>query len=161
MIATDETVIRALGGLAVLIGVGSIILTLLYLAAQTRRGAAVARATAFHATAAELARVGLELDAERVAIWKRGMESPETLDADRWAVFEAIARSLLLLYESLFYQSRSGGADAEMWAARRSELLEDMLTQAGIQKFWEANSHVYASSFRSFVDDTLKRQWRL
>jgi hypothetical protein len=161
MMGADEAMVRALGGLAVVIGVGAIILALLYLAAQTRRGAAVARATAFHATAAELARFALALDSERSEVWKRGLESPETLDADRAAVFDALARGVLLLYESLFQQSRWGAPDPEMWAARRGELLEDILTRPGIQKYWEENSHAYASSFRAFVDETLKKQWRL
>jgi hypothetical protein len=157
----DVTTLEALGELAALIGVGAIVLALLYVGAHARRGAAVARVAAFHATGVELARFALTLDAERADLWKRGLESPETLTADRAPVFDHMARAVLLIYESLYYQNRSGGSDPEIWAARRSELLEDVLQQPGIQKYWEENSHVYASAFRSFVDETLKKQWRL
>jgi hypothetical protein len=84
-----------------------------------------------------------------------GMADLESLkDSDRFR-FHWQLIALLRRYENMHYHSTLGFLDDEQWEGLRASLNYIMM-RPGSRAWWEANSFLFNSSFRRFLDERLR-----
>ena len=58
---------------------------------------------------------------------------------------------LFRLLEQLFYQSRNGTVESEVWRGFVRQM-HDIVAYPGFEAWWAARSHWFGEQFRTFVD---------
>ena len=136
----------AIGALAEIGGAVGVIVTLIYLALQIKRGTATENATAYddlmngwHQGTALL------LDSNNRQTFLKALDHYEDLDDDERFQFHILAAQMLDRFESML-QFRFLGITNKIHPAEQfTPFIIDLMSNTGFQRFWQAE-HVYFSS---------------
>ncbi len=148
--------LQDLGSIGEFVAAIATLLTLIYLAAQIRQNTRAVRSTAFQQVVDSFSEISLAmgLNPEVSEIFDRAREDPSSLDSGEQSRYRLILLSFFRRAESVFFQSEQGTLEAESWEGIR-ESLKVILRGQGGRQFWDENSHVFNSRFRTFVESEL------
>jgi hypothetical protein len=135
----------------------SVVISLIYLAAQIRQNTrAVRNATHHELTVTRLDYITLVAQNPDLSrILRVGMQDLSQLNEDERQRFHLIMYYLFSAGENFYYQHRQGQLDAEQWE-RWCGTLRYYFTQPGIRTWFETNPIPFAAGFAEF----LKREFR-
>jgi hypothetical protein len=142
--------LTAIGQLAtVFVGVPSIIYFAIQLREQTRerRQAAV---NALTQQWGDLTRA-LHENAEFTALFLRGVQSFEDLDAVSKLRFSAFQNRFFKNFEGMYYSRREGILSPELWE-EIERTMSDFLAYHGVRQWWETRKHWHSDAFVRVVD---------
>jgi len=148
-----EVTIQDLGSLGELIAAIATIATLAYLALQIRQNTGAIKATSHQAATDSFNNINMMVGRDPVLarIFRAGNNSLDDLTADERIQYAFVLLSYFRVWETLFYQSRVGSAETELF---RSEL-DYVLSFAGTRVWWESTPHFFSPQFRSYVEERL------
>jgi hypothetical protein len=147
--------LTAIGQLAtVFIGVPSIIYFAIQLREQTRerRQAAV---NALTVQWGDLTKA-LHENAEFTALFLRGVQCFNDLDAVSKLRFSAFQNRFFKNFEGMFYSRREGILNPELWEEIQ-RTMSDFLAYDGVRQWWETRKHWHTEVFVGVVDAMIAR----
>jgi hypothetical protein len=147
--------LTAIGQIAtVCIGVPSVIYFAIQLREQTRerRQAAV---NALTVQWGDLTKA-LHENAEFTALFLRGVQSFQDLDAVSKLRFSAFQNRFFKNFEGMYYSRREGILSPELWEEIQ-RTMSDFLAYDGVRQWWETRKHWHTSAFIGVVDALIAR----
>jgi hypothetical protein len=140
----------AVGALAELVGATAVVVSLLYLAAQLRRGAEQQRVESARTLVTGVAAHSMNLSADETMadIWLRGCADPDTLAPLDELRFRTYLNSMFKMFEQQFVMHERGLLDSEDWETMDA-VHGDFVQMPGIRAYFAARGHWYR---RSYVD---------
>lgn len=138
--------------IAQLVSAVSVVISLIYLAAQIRQNTRAVRNSTHHAlTVTRLDYIALVAQNPDLShILRVGMHDLSRLDEDERQRFHLIMYYLFSAGENFYYQNRQGQLDEEQWE-RWCGTLRYYFTQPGIRAWFETNPTPFAASFSEFL----------
>ena len=130
---------EAIGALAEILGAAAVVVTLVYLARQTRMGAdaAISSSRSTSATAISELDRAIAQDPELARIVRQSMQrDPPEFSPEDWFRFTMFARSLIYLYEDQYLQSLRGTSDPEAGQIHLAAVI-GLNTLPAWRRFWE------------------------
>ncbi len=145
--------IETLGSLGEFIGSIAVLVTLIYLAIQTRQSVKASQQKSHSdilARRQQLFRLLTE-DREFIEIWGKGCtrQPLDAIDAQRFTTF---AVSFASHVQDAYVQHRAGLISEEIWEAELS-LLAPTFTQPGFRDWWEHGQQFLTSEFVAVVEE--------
>ena len=142
---------EAIGAVAEGLGAIGVIATVVYVALQIRHNSeAVQGSTEQALMSQEMAFYALVI--ENAAIWGRGRDSMDELNAEETIVFENLVAAAMSQLYSAFVQYRRGLIPESVWVAYMGDWTA-YLERAGFQHAWKNLQHAYPVEFRNTLDD--------
>ncbi len=144
----------AIAALGELVGAVAVLVTLIYLALQTRQTNVAVRASAARDTTRSWAEMNLSFatgSPDTRTVLRKAVELAEPRDQftdDQWTQFVMIARTIFLNLEDLFYQHQLGVVESQLWEHRRAVMLE-MLTLPAYREWWINERYGFSKPFTS------------
>lgn len=153
-----------LGAIGELVGGVAVLVTLVYLALQTRRNTAqlqeTTRTNRLHAmrglndTGHDL-RMILFQHPDLLDFYISGLVDYESLDRKNRIRFSLYQSDVMLLFQEAFRRNRDGFIDPEMWAGTE-RAHDEVLRTPGFKQFWRARKKAFNPSFTDFVDERIR-----
>ena len=140
-----------------MLGAIGVIVSLVYLAIQIRSQKQESRNTAMNALVthfSDLMRSQAE-SAELCAIWLRGLNSFEELDATSKLRFGSHLGRQLRAADSLYLHFLDGTLDARLWRGF-DRTIADIAAYPGFQEWWPTRKHWYSDEFCALIDSDIK-----
>ncbi len=147
--------LTAIGQLAtVFIGVPSII----YFAIQLREQTRERRQSAVNALTVQWGDLtkALHENAEFTALYLRGIQSFQGLDAVSKVRFSAFQNRFFKNFEGMYYSWREGILNPELWEEIK-RTMSDFLAYDGVRQWWETRKHWHTDAFVRVVDAMIAR----
>ena len=136
-------------------GIG-VVVSLVYLAIQTRSNTRAIQSASFHEVNASFAEISMaiSLDAEMTELIGKALkDAPELTETER-ARFGFFALSFFRRAESMFFQSEQGTLQHESWMGLRSTLRAIVQSREG-RDWWTQSAERFNPRFREFVLQSL------
>lgn len=150
----------ALGAIAEAVGAAAVVISMLVLAYQIRDSNRVAKAEAIRARGERMVDVWWRVaENERLssivshAFFRE--EPLDTLPEEERDVFHAVARSLMLMWESEYLENRHGALDDDVWE-RRVASIAAMTTKPAYSTVWAEVRPILTLEFVEQVEDARK-----
>ena len=129
-----------LGALGEFIAAIAVLVTLVYLAIQTKQSKTAAKASAHRETIGMWVQMNLEMSSnpESRAIIKRAMVDRATksdFGDEEWHHLSLISRTVFLNAEEMFYQYKHGVIEQELWDDYRGRMVQ-LLGMPAFEVFW-------------------------
>ncbi len=146
-----------LANLGEFIGGVAVLVTLVYLALQVRSSAQEQRAASMRESTREVASVMRDIinTQETSEIWLKGFNNFRELDATERLRFSGLIGHAFRLFEQLFYQSRHGTVEQDVWEGFERQL-RDYVAYPGFGDWWPTRAHWYGHRFRAFVESHMR-----
>jgi len=114
----------AIGAIGDAIGGFGVLVTLLYLAIQTRQNTRAVRAATYSQVAGSFSDISLAMfqDPNAAGLIRRARDDPESLSQEDTDRYEAFLLSYLRRAENMYFQSEEGILDAETWHGIRASI---------------------------------------
>ena len=147
--------LTAIGQLAtVCVGVPSII----YFAIQLREQTRERRQSAVNALTVQWGDLtkALHEDAEFTALFLRGVQSFNDLDAVSKLRFSAFQNRFFKNFEGMYYSRREGILTTDLWS-EIERTMSDFLAYDGVRQWWETRKHWHTEAFVRVVDAMIAR----
>ncbi|MCG8470046.1 MAG: hypothetical protein MJB57_17865 [Gemmatimonadetes bacterium] len=151
----------ALGAIAEAVGAAAVVISMLVLAYQIRDSNRVAKAEAIRARGERMVDVWWRVaENERLssivshAFFRE--EPLETLPEEERDVFHAVARSLMLMWESEYLENRHGALDDDVWE-RRVNSIASMTLKPAYGTVWAEVRPILTGEFVRQVDGARER----
>ena len=134
---------EAIGAVGEIVGATAVVLTLIYLAVQVRRGTRATQAASFQAASALDQDFLLTLGKDPVTaqLWNTYLTDPESLSTDQSLQGLYLFISFLRRLENLYFQHRLGALSEEGWQSRQG-LLVNIASSRGYSAFLNSGSTV-------------------
>ncbi|MGQ0533574.1 MAG: hypothetical protein ACT4OF_12925 [Caulobacteraceae bacterium] len=141
-----------------IIGAIAVVASLIFVGVQLRQNTKAVRAqtSQAHAVGYQQIIAGISDNGEFARIWRIGLSDYENLNPDERARFLAFTSMLFRFYESSQVQMLRGMLDAEHWHTIEQQVA-DLVTQPGIQAWWNLRSHWHSARFREWIEGLPKR----
>ena len=146
----------AIGAIGDAVGGIGIVVSLVYLAIQTRNNTSAIHAASLHEVNASFAEISLALsmNSEMTELIQKVLSGEAELTPIERARFGFFATSFWRRAESMFFQSEQGTLQQESW--RGLEVTLRVLIQSNEGRLWWADtSDRFNSKFQKFVSDRL------
>ncbi len=150
--------IEQLGSLGEFVAALGVIISLLFVGLQLRRGSMYADFAQTEARAAATRDWQLLLveNDELAKIWRRGCKNPSDLDSEQRFKFGLLFNELFFGWERTFIQANALGEKNSVETVRI--FLEEFgAHQPGIVQWWVRAKHRFNSGFQVFVDECFER----
>jgi hypothetical protein len=147
--------LAAIGQLAaVFIGIPSLI----YLAVQIREQTRERRQSAVNTLTVQWGDLtrSLHESAEFGAIFLRGVQSFNDLDAVSKLRFSAFENRFFKNFEGMYFSHRDGILDQPLWG-EIERTMTDFLAYPGVRQWWETRKHWHTEEFARVVDEIIAR----
>ena len=151
----------ALGAIAEAVGAAAVVISMLVLAYQIRDSNRVAKAEAIRARGERMVDVWWRVaENERLssivshAFFRE--EPLDTLPEEERNVFHAVARSLMLMWESEYLENRHGALDDDVWE-RRVESIAAMTMKPAYGTVWDEVRPILTVEFVQQVEGARQR----
>jgi hypothetical protein len=140
------------GAVGEIVGAIAVVISLLYLATQIRTQNRETRLSTINSSLSEWnSLLSLVADNAQLAeIWSRGLRN-ERLSEGEEVQFRAFSNSYFRVLEGLYLQHLEGRLDDRIWHGI-GKGASDMLSAAGLRRFWEHRKDWYSTEFREFVE---------
>ena len=146
----------AIGSVGDAIGGVGVVLTLLYLAHQTRQNTRAVRAASFHQVADSLSDISMNVvqDPSLVSLLTRVNADEESLTPEDIARYGFFLLTTLRRIESLFFHAEQGTIEFESWRGTQ-RTLHIILGREVSREWWATNADRFNVSFRAYVDQNV------
>jgi hypothetical protein len=140
------------GALGDLIGGVAVVVTLFYLALETRRSANATKGGVYQQYRAQTLSVqSLFADGEMRRVYLKGRESLEALDESEGPMFSMAVTLLVNNHETVFHLRRLDVVDQDMVT---DVPINDLFRHAGVREWWRRRGHsLYGPRFVDFVEE--------
>ena len=150
---------EAIGAVVEIVGAIAVVLSLLYLAVQTKQSARAMRSLSFHQVRLAMSDTAMPLATDPVLtpIISNLCKEPESLTAEEVMRCEFLLLTIMRRSESAFYQSVEGTLGEESWIG----ILETCVTALSgeiSRNWWERTKHRFEKTFREAIDAVLENQ---
>ena len=139
-----------------MLGAIGVIVSLIYLAVQIRNQKTESRRAAINLLTthwSDLMKAHVD-SAEFSALWLRGVESFDNLDATSKLRFSAHLGRFLRTADSLYLYLREGGMDEQLWNGLE-RTLAGTVAYPGFQQWWPTRKEWYTAEFRTLIDSLI------
>lgn len=146
---------QAVGAIAEVLGSITVVVSLLYLAAEVRGSVRQARFDTSRELAARMSEASLMVATHRdlADLWRRGAGRFEDLDPVEQVRFRGLMNALFRGFEQQFLLQREGALDDDAWQAVAG-LIRDFSAVSGARVYLNERSGWYAPSFREFLRES-------
>lgn len=148
----------AIGAVGELLGSLLVIITLIYLAIQTRSINKQSRADARYAFVESMGDINLSIaqNPQTASIWRRGLSDVTVLSEDERMQFFMFMGQYCNAWSVMYYLNEDGTLPADQWSIVLTDLLS-ILGSAGGLYFWAYGGRdAFGEQFVAFVDAQLK-----
>ena len=145
---------------AEILGVLSIVISLIYVAIQIRQNTMAIRsdtAQSIHNNWGE-AYGRLSSNMELTGVLMKGNAGIDRLTDEEKVDFIAYWMETFLTFQNAYYQFKSGTFEGRLWHTMERTLLSAMLSSPGCGGFWEARKPLFDDEFRHYVDTELTQR---
>lgn len=141
----------AIGAIADLLAAIGVIISLVFVGLQIRKGNAEARAATMQATT-DTEMTMLSILANHAEVWEKVTAGTELQPGTETRTAILLFASLMIDYENRFHQNRAGNYDERTWANRRSNLRK--LTTLPIYDLWRQSpgGRARSADWTDFLD---------
>ena len=136
-----------------MLGAIGVIVSLAYLAVQIRNQKTESRRAAINLLTthwSDLMKAHVESE-EFCALWLRGLDSFESLDAPSKLRFSAHLSRFLRTADSLYLYLRQGGMDEQLWHGLE-RTLAGTIAYRGFQEWWPTRKSWFTAEFSALID---------
>ena len=151
-----ELTLTDLANIAQVIGALAVVISLVYLAIQVRRGATADRSNA--GNAANLALQGwyqeVGTNAQSSGLFIRALTSQESLPRDEEYQFLLMMHALLLAFQNSYFLAKEGALDSELREAM-TVAIRAAKDLPGMSRYWRQRRNYFLSGFAEYVDKIL------
>ena len=143
---------EALGAIGEIVGAVAVVVTLGYLAVQTRQNTRAVRVASFHQIVDSFSAVSLAIvqDATLSSLLMRSIVDPRSLTAEDYSRYGFFLLTFLRRAKSMFFHSEQGTLQRDSWHGIRVSL-EEILATEPAQRWWSLNAHRFNPTFRDYV----------
>lgn len=143
----------AIGSLGDAIGGVGVILTLLYLAHQTRQNTRAVRAASFQQVADSLSDVSITIfkDPSLVSLIERVKSDAASLSDEDIARYGYFLLATLRRIESLYFHAEQGTIEGQSWLGTQQTLLFIFSLEVA-RRWWTKNASRFNEDFRAYID---------
>ncbi len=130
--------------------------SLIFVGLQVRGAAQEQRVASMRESTHEIASVMQFITGNETmsGIWLKGMADFEALDATERLRFSGSIGHFCRLVEQLFYQSKTGTVEHEVWRGFERQLA-DYVAYPGFRAWWPTRAAWYGDQFREFVESRI------
>lgn len=148
---------EAVGAVAELLGVITVIVTVMYLALQVRHATSVAKSVA-RQTAAQMniETIGVSLDSQILSVASMKATKGEELTPEELSNYLRWIWMRMRVVENAYFQFQDGLLDLEAWTAHTSYIVHHIGQGTVAQKHWARVKPAYSPSFITEVERFLK-----
>lgn len=147
---------NAIGAIGEIVGSAAVVITIAYLAVQTRHSTKSAKSVSTNQSRAAVTDVlsAITSDSEAVKVYTQGMVDPDSLERHERVRFDLIIFQTLRVIETIFLEHREGMVPEELWMGQwRGE--QAILKTKGGRESWMRQKRFVSNSFMVWVDDHL------
>ena len=146
----------AIGAIGDAVGGIGVLITLLYLAAQTRQNTRAVRAATYSQVSESFSAISLALFQDPIAadLVRRAREDPTNLSEEELNRYGAFLLSYLRRAENMHFQSEEGTLDTDTWLGIRDSIFLLIGTEPA-RRWWSERGRLFNVKFRQFVEDGL------
>ena len=155
MAAINWEMLAALGQLAAaVVGIPSLI----YLAVQIREQTKERRQAAVNELTVQWGDLTKTLhdNPEFAAIFLRGLQSFDSLDAVSKLRFSAFFNRFFKNFQSMYFSHRDGILSDQLWG-EIDRTMSDFIAYPGLQQWWKTRRHWHSEEFAGVIDDIVAR----
>jgi hypothetical protein len=147
----------AMGAIGELVGSAAVVITLAYLAIQTKNNNKASRSNSTNQSRAALTEVMgiIASDSEAMAVYYTGMTDPDSLDAPQRLRFDTFVFMQLRATEAMFWEHRDTMLANELWEAQWRGQQRVLLTEGG-RGSWLRQQNLVSTLFKDWVNDKLE-----
>lgn len=149
---------EALGAIAAMVGVVTVIVTLFYLAVQVKHATSVARATARQAvTQMNVESLGFGLDSQVLSSASKKATLGEKLTPDEHSNYVRWILARMRVFENAHYQHRLGLLEQDEWAGYAKMIFLHIGPESYAGNHWSWAAPSFSASFVSEIERILNR----
>jgi len=147
--------LEALGNLGDFIGSIAVLVSLVYLAIQIRKSTETERTSTYQSIVSDFGQMNQSLaaDPELIALYVRGLEDFDALDATARARISQVFYMTFRYFENMYYQQRKGYLEDEVWVGWK-RLMLTYFSNPGFQTWWGMRRDVFGEPFARFLETT-------
>ena len=148
---------EALGAIGEIVGALAVVMTLMYLANQSRINTQAINRAAIQATLmgrGESTRF-LAGDAEVCELMWRGADHPESLDPKEWLRFFLVCGSIIRPIELAYLDYEAGRMEKELWKGQEQTIVF-WFTKPGVKRWLEQYGQTLYPNFTSYVNALIR-----
>ena len=146
----------AIGAIGELVGSAAVVITIAYLAIQTKSNtkATLSNAVAQSRLATTGALEAIANGGESVAIYYAGLTDPNSLEKERRVHFDVLLNLQIRGSEAIFLDNRNGLIPDELWESHwRGQMLS--LDTPGGREWWLRHQGVVTDAFKNWINAQL------
>jgi hypothetical protein len=149
---------EAIGSIGDAIGGLGVVLTLLYLAHQTRQNTRAVRTASFHQVSGSFSEISLAVmqDPSLASLITRARTDPDSLTAEEMARYGFFLLTFLRRAESMFFHSEQGALQDDSWQGIHATL-ETSFELPATRAWWTDNAARFNSTFRAYIESKVLR----
>lgn len=143
----------AIGAIGDAVGGIGVLITLMYLAVQTRQNTRAVRAATYSQVSDSFSAISLALfqDPTAVDLIRRAREEPESLSTEDLNRYGAYLLSYLRRAENMHFQSEEGTLDRDTWRGLRDSIFLLIGTEPA-KRWWNERGRLFNASFQQFIE---------
>jgi len=147
----------AISAIGSIIGGIAVIISLIYLAVETKQNTSAMKSASFHQVRVSFSDIPMTLaqNPELVSILTRVNSDAESLTKEEILRYEMILLTIMRRAESAYFQSKEGSLVLESWRGI-SETCKTALSDNIALLWWERTNHRFETSFREEIGKVLK-----
>ena len=147
--------IGELGSVGDFISSIAVIVSLVYLAIQIKKGTEAARTSTYQSVVSDFATLNgtMAADPELSILFVNGMEDFDALDSAEKARISQVFFAVFHFFENMFYQYRKGYLEDEVWLGWK-RLMLTYYARPGFQTWWSLRRDVFSESFAAFLESS-------
>ena len=147
----------AISAIGSIIGGIAVIISLIYLAVETKQNTRAMKSASFHQVRVSFSDIPMTIaqNPELVSILTRVNSDAESLTKEEILRYEMILLTIMRRAESAYFQSKEGALVLESWRGI-SETCKTALSDKIALLWWERTNHRFEASFRIEIGKVLK-----
>lgn len=147
----------AIGAIGTFISAIAVVISLIYLAIQTKQNTKTMKAASFHQVRMSFSEIPLAIaqDSELVTILARINSDPDSLSREEVIRYEMLLLTIIRRAESAYFQSIEGSLPLESWRGI-SETCKAALSDSIALHWWSKTNHRFETSFRDEIDTIIQ-----
>jgi hypothetical protein len=147
----------ALGAIGEIVGSAAVVLTLAYLAIQTKNSSQVARSNSTNQSRTALTEIMIMIasDSETSEVYYTGMTNPTSLSAEQRVRFDILIYLQVRGTETIFLEHKNKLISEELWLAQWRGQKKILGSPGGLES-WRRQQEIVTPQFKDFVNANLE-----
>ena len=142
-----------LGNIGEFVGAVGVVVSLVYLSIQIRRGTDTQRTSTYESVVSDFAAINRTMasDPDLAILYVRAMEDFDSLDATQKARVSQLFFATFHSFENMYYQHKKGFLETDVWLGWQ-RLMLTYYSRDGFQVWWKFRRDVFSSNFAAFLE---------